>query len=211
LFFLLLALVAPVASGCKRGRIAEWLQGKRANPVAPSTEEMPLHAIDCPDGLARCVGGTIEVSKAARLVQPCAGGPESKQCVCPWDAVDSCARGCASEGTEIVASRERASSRLCAPDPANPVARPAVGAAAPPSACAGSDPDAPEFRCVQSLVVACGQPAVVPGVTAGPSQGQAPTPVPVIAACLRGCAEDGEILPAEGTGAENATRILCAR
>jgi hypothetical protein len=190
-----LFLVVALGPGCQRGCLADWL--KKGTQSAPPPEALPIRAIDCPDGLARCVGGTIEVSRVARIVQPCSGGPESKQCACPWDAVDTCPRGCASEGTEIIASADRASARLCAPDPLNPVAVPATGLAAPADACEGGDDDT--YRCVRALVVACPETSV-----------GAATPT-VIATCLRGCVAEGESVGQDETNPEAATRILCAR
>jgi hypothetical protein len=110
--------------------------------------------------------------------------------------VDKCDRGCAAEGTEVVVSEERAAARVCAIDPANPVARPAPLAVAPAGACAGADEG---FRCVQSLVLAC-----EPGDGATPS-------ARVVAACTRGCFREAESLREEEADVEGATRILCAR
>jgi hypothetical protein len=192
--FAVVALAALPLAGCKRGWLADWLKGHNATSEPPPAAAPFVNAVDCPDGLARCIGGVVEVSRVARVPQPCPPGAEKKTCTCPWDAVDKCDRGCAAEGAEVVAPPDRAAARVCASDPLNPVARPAPLAVAPSGAC-----DDDGYRCVQSLVVACDE-AEDAGWRAR-----------VVAACARGCVHEGESLREEEADFEGATRILCAR
>ena len=93
-----------------------------------------MSGVDCPDGLARCVGGAVEVSHVARIPRPCPPSSRPEDCQCPWEAVETCPRGCTEDGTEVVTPPDRAAARLCAPDPANPSARLALGTLPPPGA-----------------------------------------------------------------------------
>jgi hypothetical protein len=82
-----------------------------SSPFAP--------ALDCPDGLARCVGGVLEVSDLARIPMPCKASEGKTPCACPWRAVGECPHGCLAEGVEVVSTPDRPAGRLCL-DPANP-------------------------------------------------------------------------------------------
>ncbi len=93
--------------------------------------------------------------------------------------------------------------RLCAQDPANPVSRPAPAAVAPPGSCDGEERDG--YRCVGSLVVSCVATEPRATVDAGNFASH------VVAACLRGCAHDGDEVGADETDPDGASRILCAR
>jgi hypothetical protein len=147
--------------------------------------------VDCPDGLARCIGGVVEASRVSHFEVPCNGPPEA--CHCPWDAIGECPRGCAAEGAEIVVTRERAVGQLCAPDPNDPVARPAEGPP-PPGAC-----EVAGYRCIASIVVAC--VAADAGIVSR-----------ALAVCAHGCASDGDGLREdEDVPESSAIRILCAR
>jgi hypothetical protein len=155
------------------------------------------NAIDCPDGLARCVGGAVESSRLARIPLPCTKSESSEGCVCPWDSVGECSNGCAAEGVTLVIEPDRALARLCAPDPNKPPSsRAAPMAVAPPGACQGQA-EGEGYRCTASLVLAC---------TGGGEAGSAR----VLAACLRGCAHDGDVLGLDEADPERASRILCA-
>src|SRR5580658_3030502 len=83
-----------------------------ASPSA--TGVLPVPAIDCPDGLARCEEGTVSVSRLATLSTPPCRGPASA-CSCPWEAVAACPDGCVADGVELVVERAHAASQLCAP------------------------------------------------------------------------------------------------
>jgi hypothetical protein len=168
-----------------------------------------MNAVDCPDGLARCIGGVVEVSRVSHYELPCTGSPET--CLCPWDSLGDCPRGCAAEGVEAVIPRDRAFAQLCAPDPADPTeafARPSPGVAPPPGAC-----ETGGVRCVGSLVVACHESAdpragAAPGVADGVADG---VTARTIATCLHGCAHEGDAIDEEAVADEAAVRILCAR
>ena len=183
--------------GCQRGCLSTWIRDRGAASKIATPLTM-MRGIDCPDGLARCVGGAVEVSHVARIPRPCPPSNKPEECQCPWEAVGECPRGCAEEGTIVVVPPDRASSRLCAPDPANPSARPVVGIPAPPGAC-----DTLGYRCMGSLVIACSPAPGDAGAVA------APVARP-FAACVRGCAQEGEALGEEEADPEGAARILCA-
>ena len=192
------AIASLGTAGCKRGALAEWLAKKKegaSSPAGPSpTSAFQLRALDCPDGLARCAGGVVEVSRVAHIPMPCTANATTN-CDCPWAWAADCARGCAVEGLTVVSAADRAAQRLCAVDPAT-IARPAPAAIAPKGAC-----EAPGYRCVQSMIVACSDDAD----DAGTPRAQ------VIAACLHGCFREGESLDADDADPEGAPRILCAR
>ncbi|MGO9713492.1 MAG: hypothetical protein ACLQBL_31850 [Polyangiaceae bacterium] len=185
-------------SGCQRGCLSDWFRDRGSASKAATPLTM-MSGVDCPDGLARCVAGAVEVSHVARVPRPCPPSSRPEDCQCPWEAVETCPRGCTEEGTEVVVPPERAAARLCAPDPINPPARPVVGVLAPPGACGAEG-----YRCLGSLVIACS-----PGVDRSAADGGL-TPR-VFAACARGCFEEGEALGAEEADPEGAARILCAR
>jgi hypothetical protein len=148
----------------------------------------PMNALDCPDGLARCTGGVVEASRLATIPQPCKGAPES--CVCPWERLGECGRGCVVDGLEMVVDRGVALPQLCAPalDSGTTTARIATGA---PEA-ADCDEDV-TYRCSGGAVVACSEHRVV-------------------ATCERGCfAEGTEIGSDPPVHREAAFAILCSR
>jgi hypothetical protein len=187
-------LVALLAlTGCQKGWLTTYLHERGASAKSATPLTM-INGTDCPDGLARCIGGAVEVSHVARIPRPCSSPAHPEDCQCPWEAVENCPLGCVESGTEVVVPPDRAAARLCAPDPANPPARAVVGGVAPPGACEGAG-----FRCIGSVVVAC---------TAGPDGGVTAS---VLAACVRGCFQEGEVLGEEEADPEAATRILCAR
>ncbi len=187
-----------LSCGCQKGWLSDWIRsrgatGKMATPLTMTS------GVDCPDGLARCVAGSVEISHVARIPRPCPASSPPGECQCPWEAVETCSRGCAEDGTEVLAPADRAGARLCAPDPANPPARLAVGAVAPPGACEGAREGG--YRCIGSLVVICR--SVADEERAGVAT--------VLAACVRGCFHEGEGLGEEEADPEAASRILCMR
>jgi hypothetical protein len=192
----LLLLLAVAGSGCKRGALAEWLGRNGAAAASSATPVQLLQGTDCPDGLARCVGGSVEVSRVKRVPRPCPATFKPEDCVCPWEEIEACTLGCAAEGAEVVVDPARAVAQLCAPDPAHPVARPAPGAVAPRGVC-----DAAGYRCVASLVVVCADSA----------SGDGGLDAHVVGACIHGCFQEGELLGEEEAELGAATRILCAR
>ena len=145
--------------------------------------------VDCPAGLARCVGGTVEVAQPFRHPSACSGNPEA--CQCPWAVVAACDAGCAASGAEVALPEPLAKGQLCAPRPGEaPVGRapsPGIVLAPPPGACEG-DP----FACVGGLVVACD---AVPRL---------------VAQCTRGCV-GGASTQASGLSDVQAVTLLCQR
>jgi hypothetical protein len=191
-----------VLTGCQRGCLANWIRD-RGSASKTATPLTMLAGIDCPDGLARCVGGAVEVSHVARIPRPCPPSSRPEDCQCPWEAIDTCPRGCAEEGTNVVVGPERAAARLCAPDPLNPSTRPVSGIAAPPGAC-----ETPGYRCLGHLVVAC---TGSPTATADAGSATGGLAAHAFAVCVRGCFEEGEALGEDEADPEGAARILCAR
>ena len=98
---------APLVQRARRGTAG-------VNPPGAA----PLQAIDCPDGLARCIGGVVEVSRLATIAQPCRAAPEA--CACPWDRVGDCEQGCVGDEVDVVMDRDlalRAAVRAPRPTP----------------------------------------------------------------------------------------------
>ncbi|HXN33212.1 MAG TPA: hypothetical protein VN894_15175 [Polyangiaceae bacterium] len=157
---------------------------------------LPMDALDCPDGLARCSGGTVDASRLARIAQPCRG-PESA-CTCPWERVASCARECVADGLEVVIDRARAATQLCAPEPGakeGPAWKgPAVDPTTAPAAAACDEGQL--YRCAAGSVIDCAAHVVR-------------------ASCARGCFAEGaaieESAHVEPASREAAFAILCSR
>jgi hypothetical protein len=145
-----------------------------------------MSGVDCPDGLARCVDGIVEVSRVAVIAQPCVGPPE--KCRCPWDRIGGCDHGCVADDVELVLPRAQAFLQLCAPSAADVFARPpAHGIAMPPGLCTGE-----MYRCAGGTVIAC----------------PAGEPKP-LATCVRGCADEGSVLDEEGLNSDQVVALLC--
>jgi len=149
-------------------------------------EALPAMATDCPDGLARCRGGIVEVSRLAAIERPCRAPPA--QCLCPWARVASCPGACVVDDVEVVLAPSLGPAQLCAPDEhAAPIARPTT--VLPPAAsCEGA-----LYRCAQGVVAPCRERS------AG-------------AVCARGCIGEGATVD-EGVPVtvEQAAAILCVR
>jgi hypothetical protein len=177
-----LVALAAALPACERGCLKSCLEERGA--TADAMSPMPLHAVDCSDGLARCVEGRIETSRAFSYPSPCSGA----QCACPWDRVSTCPRGCVVDDVEVAMTPARAVVQLCAPDPAIVFSRPAPADAGVVVRCDGE-----RFHCSGGIVVACAR---------------APEPVAV---CDRGCADDGAALDDETVTLSAAIAILCAR
>ncbi|WP_394820492.1 hypothetical protein [Pendulispora albinea] len=184
-----------VLPACQRGCLSTWLRdhGFAGDFPKPPMPGEPKEA-PCPDGLARCRGGVVSVSRAHTPSGPCS--PEG--CRCPWDSLPACARGCVVEGLEMEMPRESAEKQLCAPDPAAVFAHPAVdpGLSPPPA----HDPEAlgafcevERFHCARGVVHRC-------------DSGQAKP----VAVCQGGCIQ-GEALIVEDIPLEAATALLCVR
>jgi hypothetical protein len=200
--------LALACAGCERGCLSTWLgehgigspssscvDHAPAEPgtCRPATGVVPsLQAVDCPDGLARCTEGVVEVSRAYSYPMPCALGPT--RCACPWERIDECGvEGCVSDGTEVVVPRGKAVAQLCAPPAGLVVSLPAalasVDAGAEDFAC-----DEQLYRCSHGVVVACSDNAAR-----------------VVAQCFRGCFDEGAGIDEDGVEERAAVSILCAR
>jgi hypothetical protein len=184
-------------AGCERGCLARTLSDRRTDaPDAAATFD--LGGTDCSDGLARCVDGRIEVSRAAHLPHPCApsgASPEDRRrlCECPWDLAGRCASGCAVDGVEVVATADVAATQLCAA--LEPIARPMTPADPRVDGVCASE----EVRCESGVVRVCDAPG---------------RPVRPVAVCLDGCEPAigwPEGVPGERATGAGAGAILCRR
>lgn len=153
------------------------------NPEAtthPTTFD--LNGVDCSDGLARCAGGHVEISRAAHISFPCSG----PRCACPWEAAGECPRGCLAEGEEVVVPAAVAHLQLCRSEEA--LTRPVTAAdQAEVTIC-----DEEGVACVDAVVRACG------------AAGQPATP---IVRCAHGCTS-GVVLDLRNIG-DGRAAILC--
>ena len=103
-------------AGCERGCARSWLEQHGAtDPAGAPPAAGMVNAIDCSDGLARCVGGVVEVSRLATIPRPCRGAAGA--CECPWERAGDCDRGCVVEESTFVVDRSRATRQLCRPRP----------------------------------------------------------------------------------------------
>ncbi len=185
------ALLASEPS-CQRGCASTSARdlAVRAAGVSTWPGSSPLAAIDCPDGLARCSDGNIEVSRLARVAGACRG-PESA-CGCPWEPLGRCQDACVANGLEVVMGRGHAGVQLCA-------ARVGTVLAGPPAMDVVDVPgcdDGQLYRCVAGDVVDCPRHAVV-------------------GSCLRGCVPGTDGIDGAsgepGPDREGAFAILCSR
>jgi len=185
---LLLVLFTLSLFGCERGCARSWFEehgvgrdGKRQAPGSPA-----LNAVDCPDGLARCSDGVVEVSRLTMIPQPCRGTPE--QCSCPWEREAECDQGCVVDGLMVIVDREKGSTQLCAPA-ADAGATARVLPVSSPSTC----DEEQLYRCAGGAVVSCAESAVV-------------------GRCVRGCFTEGASVEGElPVSREAAFAILCSR
>ena len=183
-----LLLLACASGGCERGCARDWLDENGGRPGAPSPRgSLPLDAVDCPDGLARCESGVVSASRMATVPARCHGPPSV--CECPWDPVATCDAGCTAEGVEVVVERGRARPQLCAPVAGTaPFAVPRQ----PPAAAAAPCDEGERYECRGAAVIECASNTVV-------------------ATCLRGCDEDGGAIDDDGVNRVAAFAILCSR
>jgi hypothetical protein len=193
------ALLALV-SGCERGCAWGWLREHRAvtgwGEGRPGESRSPgplaMNVVDCPDGLARCSDGRVEVSRLGSIPRPCRG-PESV-CGCPWAYVAECDRGCVADGLEVVMDPARAPVQLCAPDVDALTAAREEGERAAPG-LVGCD-EGQLYRCSGDAIVDC-------------------TRHTVVASCVRGCSDESASVE-DGIEGHLVTReaafaILCSR
>jgi hypothetical protein len=209
------AAAVGALAGCERGCGPGWPWVREhvfGAPQAPAS--LPTSVIDCPDGLGRCVEGTVFVSQLASMAWPCRG-PE-RSCECPWETVGGCARGCVVEGLEVAVDRGRALGQLCAPEAGDPLAATMPAQPGLPASswrAEGGDPpvgkgptratEARESaRCDEGELYRCADGAVVDCVARA-----------AVALCVRGCAGAGGSID-DGAGPvrrEAAFAILCKR
>jgi hypothetical protein len=181
------SLVAALG-GCERGCARSWFEERGVGtPGSAPRGGGAVQAIDCPDGLARCSDGVVEVSRLATIPAPCVGRPEG--CTCPWERAGDCLDRCVADGATLVVDRQRAVAQLCAPVVATSGD---AGLATPASSPADCEDDV-RYRCSAGDVVSCADHAV-------------------IAHCVRGCASEGSDIGVEiDVGREGAFAILCTR
>jgi hypothetical protein len=196
----LAVLMAFALAGCARGCLSTWLEEHAFVPARPANANKPkgiaqLRSVDCADGLARCVGGVVEVSRLSSHPDPCSGPREA--CECPWDRLEACSQGCVAEDVEVVLPRERAQAQLCAPDPGAAYSLPVRGRSADtsdPSASADEETCGDDrYACAASAILSC-----------------EPSPH-VVARCLKGCAVEGVSLEDDSVTEAVAVALLCAR
>ncbi len=170
-----------------------WLRAHAigGTPSSMASGSLPFDVVDCPDGIARCANGNVEVSRLATIPLSCRG-PESK-CTCPWEHIAACARGCVAAEVELVIERDLAASQLCA-------AGPEGGAVAYPSG-SGRSPNAEVPRCEEGELYRCSGRGIIDCVVRSR-----------VASCAHGCfAEGASIDVAIPIDREAAFAILCSR
>ena len=198
------ALGASALAGCERGCLARRLEG--AEPEAPrsgspsaggtgprGSRGPDLGGTDCSPGLARCVGGLVELSVEAHLPSTCTPTEKSGSCACPWSPGPRCERGCVADGLEVLATTvEAAGEQLCRPDPAAPVVRPLL----PTEVALATICAAEAVTCEDGIIRTCaavGQPARF------------------VAACAHGCAQGVGLAPEDFLTGDGPAPILCRR
>ena len=188
-------LACSLVSACTRGCLTEPLQktGLTSDPTGPAKAWFGLGEVDCPDGLARCVGGAVQTSQAARRPSPCRGSP--KACACPWVVLAACPVACVAEGVEAILPPDRALSQLCTPASPSGVSPPYAHPPAPSSVArsVGEACEGETFVCLASIVVAC-----------------EPSPR-ALATCAAGCSTDRAVERGAALSDEGAVAVLCAR
>jgi hypothetical protein len=180
---LVLVLLVCLA-GCQRGCAKPWLadRGIGGDPRTSPSAIVPLNATDCPDGLARCVQGSVEVSLLGTVPHPCTG----EACACPWERVGDCDTACTVDGLEVVLAREHAEEQLCAST--------ATGLARPAEATSVVTPcDIRGYRCDGDVLERCDEDGATPRT---------------IAVCSHRCA--AESIDADAVTNEQAAALLCA-
>lgn len=188
-------IAAVLLLGCERG--CDGGCGPGLGRGAPNGGGYDLGGTDCSDGLVRCVEGRVEASRLAHLPHPCGSMKEGKsECVCPWDTVATCGKGCAVEGLVAIGDRDAGSRQLCGLEPAalGDVARPALP----------GDPALLSPRICSDVGVVCSEGAVR-------ICGGAGTPEQVVSVCLHGCDPGIGIDHGERMIGDGAAAILCRR
>ncbi len=184
LIFPIFLFAVAILCGCERGCARSWLERHGAGePGSAPAGGRAVNAIDCPDGLARCTDGVVEVSRLTTIPQPCVG-PQG--CACPWERAGDCEQGCVVEGATLMVDRPKALGQLCAPARD---AGPRVLSVLEPAEC----DEGQLYRCAEGTVVSCAQHAIV-------------------GRCEQGCATEGADIGDDVTvDREGAFAILCSR
>jgi hypothetical protein len=146
----------------------------------------PEPKVGCVAGLVRCSGGAVQASRAQ---------PEAKctpeGCICPWDEVGKCARGCTLEGVPFEMSRDAGVVQLCVPDDDTKI----FGREDVAQASDGGDVacEMEGFFCRDGRVWSCNSPRAI--------------------TCVHGCADldDMQLDDDDPTDLHAAASILCAR
>ncbi len=180
-------LLAAMLAGCQRGCLSTWWQSHASggtaqqNPTIPP-EEKP----GCVAGFIRCTGGNLQASRAEPNAR-CT--PEG--CVCPWDDVGKCARGCVLQGVPFEMSVDAGVTQLCLPDDERAVVSIEQSAqtwdAGGDLAC-----EMEGYFCRDGRVLSCGNPRAI--------------------VCVHGCAPLDDLqLDEEDDDLHTAALVLCAR
>lgn len=119
--------------GCERGCVRRMVEGDTTLGSAVASPQ------DCPTGMGRCVGGTVEVAE---------GRSACPTCPCSWRRVLSCDAGCAAEQVEL--AREPLEPRAFCRAPSTGFASPP-----PPTVEAAKCPADARFLCHRGTVFAC--------------------------------------------------------
>jgi hypothetical protein len=182
-------LVFGCEGGCERGC-------ERRN--APSVGGATLAGTDCSDGLVRCVEGQVETSRLAHLPHPCGSMKEGKrsECVCPWDIVARCEKGCVAEGLVAIGDPDAGSRQLCRVDET------ALGTVLRPPL--PGDPGLVTPRICNDVGVDCIDGSVRRCDGAG-------APEQILSVCLHGCEPGIAIDHGERMIGDGAAEILCRR
>jgi hypothetical protein len=181
-------------TACQRGCLSRWMEEHAFERAGGSGAKPPgfvqLGSVDCPDGLARCTSGVVEVSRLSSHPEPCSGSREA--CECPWDRLSPCGQGCVAEDVEMVLPREQAVAQLCAPAPTDRIAELVPTALGMEG---GVECGEERFVCTRSVVLSC-----------SPTSG-----AQVVARCIKGCAVEGLTLDEDELTEDAARMLLCRR
>jgi len=181
-----LTLLVVFLSGCERGCLSTWWDSHVHSGATPQNlTTVPEEKVGCIAGLVRCTAGAVQASRAD-VAAHCS--PEG--CVCPWDDIGHCARGCVEEGVPIEMPIDAGPAQLCAPelDAGEVVSReePVLMDDAGDIQC-----EMEGFSCINGRVSSCASPHV--------------------AVCTHGCAALDDLRLDNDDDLHAAALILCAR
>ncbi|MEO8878293.1 MAG: hypothetical protein ABI461_22050 [Polyangiaceae bacterium] len=182
-----LTLLVVFLSGCQRGCLSSWWESHTHSGNVPPqlANSTPDEKPGCISGFVRCTGGAVQVSRADPNAH-CS--PEG--CLCPWDGIARCDRGCVEEGVPVEMPSDAGAAQLCLPalDAGEIVAREEtvdVGDAGEISC------EMEGYLCLNGRVSSCESPKV--------------------AVCTHGCAPLDDVRLDTGEDLQAAALILCAR